>query len=962
MLYNSKTTKTKYLLILILVFSVCTVFSQSPAFTNFRTKDGLPHDITYGLLQDSNGFIWIGTDDGLTRYDGITFKNYGYKNGLKSNYVIDVLELEKNKLAIATWGSGLHYLKNDSIFKPSISSDSNTKISILEKLKENIIFGNTNLGFNLYKNNTTQRYRVVKNKDNIFLCNVNKLGCKKNNLVNGNSVIEESLYFHAPQKKNTQTLKGVYKLVNENLVPVFTYLNKKKVYTIYKDESLFYFGLSNSIIVGTPTSFKKSIDLPLADNSKIISLKKNNSILYFIALNSLNSNRELYKYNLNSKKLTSISKTLNIDKMISDFIFDRDGNLWITTYGKGLYVYYNTENIFLGKESFSNASFRSGFPLGKSIFLLATNSIYRLDTDNNKITEKKFPFETEAFLFDKNKNAMYVFSFFDFENKKLNASKEFGFNIHFSGYKEVSMSYENNKYSVFYDNYTLNIYEKGVLLKTINCPFLLKKVLIKNDNIYIFSFDKKLYSNNLKTIDTDINLFKNEQIKGAKINDFIISDENNLLLATDKGLYDVKKQKVKHYTMSNGLISNHINTLVRDKHDILWLGTQRGLNILKNNSFYSIGEEKGQRSSYITKVFIHDNYVYATGNEGVFKYENTNPFKPQELLPLNIIKKNNTFKLIPIDLTNGKSLRIEYKIDNKKWIETHNTTLNFSTLEQGKHNIVFRYKNNLSNWSTTKPIDFTVFYPWYAQSWFYVLLVTLISISIISVSHKLLKRSTEKNEELKRIIEERKKLKETLATTRKNLAQDFHDELGNKLASITMLTNLLMIKNPEKNDNYTKFERIKEDSNYLYSGMKDFIWSLNNESDNLNEVLLYLIEFGKNLFANTEIEFYVESQLQVSPITLPYYWSKQLIFIFKEAMTNVLKHSKATIVLFSFNVVDNELTITLMDNGKGFKEKELNRLNGVLNMKGRAKKIGSVLTIKSENKKTIVTFKGNLTS
>ena len=72
-----------YIAILFCFISVKTSLSQNIDFNKIKVEDGLPHSTVNDFIQDSLGFIWIATDDGLARYDNNKFKifNNSYKNG-----------------------------------------------------------------------------------------------------------------------------------------------------------------------------------------------------------------------------------------------------------------------------------------------------------------------------------------------------------------------------------------------------------------------------------------------------------------------------------------------------------------------------------------------------------------------------------------------------------------------------------------------------------------------------------------------------------------------------------------------------------------------------------------------------------------------------------------------------------------------------------------------------------------
>ncbi len=211
---------------------------------------------------------------------------------------------------------------------------------------------------------------------------------------------------------------------------------------------------------------------------------------------------------------------------------------------------------------------------------------------------------------------------------------------------------------------------------------------------------------------------------------------------------------------------------------------------------------------------------------------------------------------------------------------------------------------------------------------------------------------------LKKSIEKGLKLENKLATVRENIAQDFHDDLGNKLASITVLTDVLS-KKIEESENKKIVKKIQDNSDGLYKGTKDFIWALNTKSDYLEELITYLSDFGEDFFHKLDISFTIKKNIE-SNILLPPYWSRHLILIFKEAMTNVAKHSKAKDCEIQFFCDNTQLKISLVDDGIGFCYVGKSFENGLENMKKRASKINGELEIKSNNNGTRVIFRSKL--
>lgn len=90
-------------------------FAQDPCFRKVDKSDGLPTNDVYDIFQDSLGFMWFGTDEGLCRYDGFQF-DFFYPDNITSTAVSDIQADQYNRLWFTTFDNQLYYVKNDSVF------------------------------------------------------------------------------------------------------------------------------------------------------------------------------------------------------------------------------------------------------------------------------------------------------------------------------------------------------------------------------------------------------------------------------------------------------------------------------------------------------------------------------------------------------------------------------------------------------------------------------------------------------------------------------------------------------------------------------------------------------------------------------------------------------------------------------------------------------------------------------
>ncbi len=98
------------------------VIAQQQIFKNYTVNDGLISNTICKVFQDSKGFIWIGTLEGLSKYDGYAFTNYSTANGLSHSMVNDFYESKEGNLYVALNNGNIDMLSDDKIFSKIVPS------------------------------------------------------------------------------------------------------------------------------------------------------------------------------------------------------------------------------------------------------------------------------------------------------------------------------------------------------------------------------------------------------------------------------------------------------------------------------------------------------------------------------------------------------------------------------------------------------------------------------------------------------------------------------------------------------------------------------------------------------------------------------------------------------------------------------------------------------------------------
>jgi signal transduction histidine kinase len=177
---------------------------------------------------------------------------------------------------------------------------------------------------------------------------------------------------------------------------------------------------------------------------------------------------------------------------------------------------------------------------------------------------------------------------------------------------------------------------------------------------------------------------------------------------------------------------------------------------------------------------------------------------------------------------------------------------------------------------------------------------------------------------------------------RRRTAEDFHDEMGNSLTRISVLTDVLKVKlNGTEKEVSHLVQQIKDNTTALYNGSRDIIWSLDSRNDALFEIAEHIKDIGCELFQDTTVELrYTHNIPRDDYLKLKLDYSRILTMIFKEAYSNILKHAGANRVDVLMELRDDRtLIVKLRDNGAGFSKDHSSKGNGLKNMQNRVSRM-----------------------
>ncbi|MCF6268458.1 MAG: histidine kinase [Melioribacteraceae bacterium] len=638
-IYSTSPLLTCLILLLLIVNSIAQ--NSELRFKHLTTDEGLSQNIVNCIYQDSRGFMWFGTNDGLNKYDGYEFTVYNLDGDegqtLSDNWIKSLTEDSEGNLWIGTGNGGINIfngtlnefrqLKEDSSY--NFNPGSNNVEDIIEDSKKNIWFV------------TAQTINKIDKETNIITrydsSNFNNAQFSNNSL---NIILEDR------DNKFWIGSNGGGLVCFDPELETFEYFEHSK-----NDEN----SISNNSIISLYEDSEKNLWIGTYNGGLNFFDRKNKSFRTFIPNTKV---RESYTI-----------------KSISD---DKNGNLWIGT-RNGLYIFNKKTHRFIqyahddnNPNSISNNNVQVIYSDVKGNFWLGTKrgvnffnienmqfNHYRADATNNRYLNHSFV----TAIYEDNNNVWFATG-----EKGLNQlDKKSGiFNYYTHNPNDINSISSNNINAItenedgnlwigtfqgglnFFDRKTNRFFHYKL---SPNQPLIyqdgISSLLFSSNNILwvgtgnglkIFNRDKKTFkvfslidsnpSENISCIFEDsenniwvggntsrlykINPLSNEQESyklptGSELSiiNTIVEDEQILWIGTAGGglfAFNKTEKSFKQFTKKNGLPDNTIQSLLIDKQNNIWIGTFNGLSKynIKTKKFINYYKENGLQNNQFT--------------------------------------------------------------------------------------------------------------------------------------------------------------------------------------------------------------------------------------------------------------------------------------------------------------------------------------------------------------------------
>lgn len=954
------------------------VRAQRVPFYNLNIENGLVQSQVTCITQDKMGHLWVGTLGGISRYDGNTLVNYTVRDGLIANVVTTLAMDSSNRLWVGTMGG----------------------ISIFD---------------GAHFQNIPTAHLMPKGLHHIGMTKTDTVWCAGSGRL---CYIVKNKVHEMPIPVRDSAVSSIYTDQDGLWVAltrgaVLHYKNKKW-------DSVAVPALSNNASLAI-YKFRatKTHGTLLLTNAGLLQLRPDSVVRPNIAAHVLESlpivlsatedNQHNIWFGTSSGVIRINDTSIQIynkrnglsDNTFDDIFSDEEGNVWLASDGQGLFRF--SGSLFTGLDE------SVGLPSAQIMSIAATrNGLLYLGTydaglysyANGQSGKIIFPGGLTpqiTALAVRNGNELWI------------GSKGYGaWRYDYRGFKSYTAparSFPSNFISCMYTDATGKLwigFANGAVYLDRDT---FRKVPLKGSSIEAFVLigaDSMLMATNegLKLFTAGaVTPFVTHAAPDSSVAQCFTMRGSQLWIGTsDNGLicYDLKTHVYNTYNKSNGLHSDFIYNLATDNEGNIWAGTGFGIHKISFNNgspvIYFYGREQGvtgMESNHNALFKMPDGSIWFGTTNGALHYQpksrmvtahpisivmqsvkvfgenitNHNWYDSTDgwygvpyHLELPYQKNNITFVFQAISLSGAGQLRYRYRIDGLEapwsdWSTTNAVT--YSALPPG--NYVFRVQCTTDD-GTMKELTypFIIITPFQKTNLFRLLV--LAACILLGVIMQYIANKRKQN----RLLMVEKLRREEQAKVRQRTAEDFHDEVGNKLTRINVLTNVLKTKLGDVSpDSKRIIDQIQDNTAQLYSGTRDILWSLKPSNDNLYEIIHRMRDFGGELYQDTDVNFtFTGTDERWRNFRLPMDVSRNLIMIFKEAMNNSLKYSGATEVSLDAAIKQKDvLQIVFKDNGKGFDIQTAKKGHGINNMQVRAERIHGRLYIDSaKDRGTIISL------
>jgi ligand-binding sensor domain-containing protein/two-component sensor histidine kinase len=717
------------------LFSADISFTQTLPFKHYSVEDGLVSSSVNCIFQDSRGFLWIGTQSGLSRFNGIEFQNFSINDGLRDEFIECISEDNQGNIWFGTSSGGVTCFTSGKFktYGPKEGLPGNRVFSLVKDQEGNMWLG-TSAGACKFNGKSltvyTEKHGLIDNFVKRIV--IDKRGTLWFGTEKGISCFKKGRF------TSYTTNNGLI----HNMVQALMTDHQGNIW-IGTQEGLSCF------CRGTFTSYSTKNGMP---NNTVRSIVEDINGNLWIGTD----NGASYFSSGNFTNYYTKQGLLN-DKIYTIFV-DREGNIWFGT-SMGLSK--------LQSLKFVNFSIKDGLPNNLIWAIIEENAgKYWIGTDKglSRFSRGKFTiFTTRDGMVNER-----IFALMKDRRGNIWIGTDGGLSVfsagNFTNYTTNDGLAHNTVLSLLEDkNGVIWIGTLRGLCRFINGKITAPGFYREPLPILVLLEDKKgdlWFSNTRGLCKFSGNKLTQYFTRDGLIHQSIFSmyedSRGRLWIGTRKGLSCFFNGEFTNYTTADGLSHHLCYFILEDNRQNLWIGTGRGVNRFDGKHFKTYTSRDGLASDEMgQKACLKD----SSGNlwfgtiKGITRFnpvlDRVNTVPPQVYIThLNVFGKNHSisptillkynqnylgFSFIGLSFTSSRDVSYRYRLEgmDREWFETKNRYISYTYLPPGTYTFKVIAKNNDGIESVTPAETRFIIRPPFWKTWWFLLLSVFSLLSLL---------------------------------------------------------------------------------------------------------------------------------------------------------------------------------------------------------------------------------------
>ncbi len=477
-----------------------------------------------------------------------------------------------------------------------------------------------------------------------------------------------------------------------------------------------------------------------------------------------------------------------------------------------------------------------------------------------------------------------------------------------------------------------------------------------------------------------ISFGKKDGLPSDNISSLFVDRDGVLWIGTfGGGLARFYQNKFTCYSTDNGLASNGIYSIIEDDYGDLWIGSSAGLmrivkkplNDFANNPTNSIQcrtyEERDglptrefSQGSQPAAIRARDGKLWFATTKGLVgvqpkqikrnqfpppvviesvqlegRPQETNVFRIKTQAELTIYpgQERMDIRYTSLNLAAPDRTRFKYRMEGHEdgWTDdaNNNRVAHYPKLPPGKYRFHVIAANEDGLWNETGASFAVMVLPPFWQKWWFLTAIGILLVAIIvRIVHIFSTQKLQRQLELLR-------QKEALEKERSRIARDLHDQLGANLTQVSLLGELAEADKNLPGEIEIHAKQISKTARETTRALDEIVWAANPSNDTLDGLITYACKYAQDFLAIAGVRYRLDVPGDLPDATIAPEVRHNVFLAFKEAVTNIVKHAQATEVCVRLRLQPDFFSLEIEDDGHGFDLNEKSGRNGLRNMKKR---------------------------